>query len=80
MKAPFVSLPNLLAQRELVPELIQDRANPVDLGKALLRLLRHEVDAGKLVTVYNEIHQQLRQGASEQAADAVLELIARKQA
>lgn len=79
MKAPFISLPNLLAQRELVTELIQDRANPVELGKALLRHLRYEIDPDKLQREYSRIHEQIRRGASERAAEAILEMLARKQ-
>ena len=71
--------PNLLARRELVPELIQERANPTELGKALLRYLRFEVDIRKLQQAFTDIHLQLRQNASEAAADALLELIARKE-
>ncbi len=79
MKAPFISLPNLLAQRELVTELIQERANPVELGKALLRHLRYEIDPDKLQREYSRIHEQIRRGASERAAEAILEMLARKQ-
>jgi len=79
MKAPFISLPNLLAQRELVTELIQNRANPVELGKALLKHLRYEIDPDKLQREYSRIHEQIRRGASERAAEAVLEMLQRKQ-
>lgn len=75
MKAPYISLPNLLAQRELVTELIQERANPVELGKALLKHLRYEIDPDKLQREYSRIHEQIRRGASERAAEAVVELL-----
>lgn len=39
VKSPYISLPNLLAQRLLVPELLQDDATPEALAKTLLPLI-----------------------------------------
>src|SRR5690606_18549336 len=39
VKSPYISLPNLLAERLLVPELIQDAATPDALAQALAPLL-----------------------------------------
>ena len=72
VKSPYVSLPNLLAQRMLVPELLQDAATPQGLVQALLPLL----DGGEEQTSgFDAIHRTLRRDASNQAADAVLQLI-----
>jgi lipid-A-disaccharide synthase len=72
VKSPYISLPNLLAGKKLVPELIQDAASPESLVKALLPLL----DNPSLQTEgFDAIHRALRQDASRQAADAVLTLI-----
>ena len=74
VKSPYVSLPNLLAQRMLVPELLQDAATPEALAHTLLPLL----DGGEEQTRgFDEIHRILRLDASNQAADAVLDLIAK---
>lgn len=74
VKSPYVSLPNLLAQRLLVPELLQDAATPQALANTLLPL----VDGGQEQTRgFDEIHRTLRLDASNQAADAVLGLIAK---
>jgi lipid-A-disaccharide synthase len=73
VKSPYVSLPNLLAQRMLVPELLQDAATPQALAQTLLPLL----DGGEEQTRgFDEIHRTLRLDASNQAAKAVLGLIA----
>ncbi|MEH6652164.1 MAG: lipid-A-disaccharide synthase [Motiliproteus sp.] len=77
LKVPYVSLPNLLADEMLVPELLQKNATPQKLGQALLDQL---ADPQKQVQRFTELHQQLRCNASEQAALAVFELIARKRA
>ncbi|MBD9423962.1 lipid-A-disaccharide synthase [Pseudomonas sp. PDM15] len=72
VKSPYISLPNLLAERMLVPELIQDAATPDALAQTLAPLL----DDGAVQTLgFDVIHRALRQDASQQAADAVLKLV-----
>ncbi|MCH2338991.1 lipid-A-disaccharide synthase [Pseudomonas sp. NPDC047963] len=72
VKSPYVALPNLLAQRLLVPELLQDAATP----DAMAQLLSPLLDNGDRQTDgFDAIHRTLRCDASSQAADAVLELI-----
>ena len=72
VKSPYVSLPNLLAQRLLVPELLQDDATAEALAQQLLPLL----DDGTAQTAgFDDIHRTLRRDASNQAAEAVLNLI-----
>ena len=76
VKSPYISLPNLLAQRLLVPELLQDDATPDALAQTLLPL----IDGGEEQTRgFDDIHRTLRRDASNQAADAVLTLIGQKQ-
>ncbi|AYF47256.1 lipid-A-disaccharide synthase [Pseudomonas fluorescens] len=76
VKSPYISLPNLLAQRLLVPELLQDDATPEALAQTLLPL----IDGGEEQTRgFDDIHRTLRRDASNQAADAVLSLIGHKQ-
>ncbi|SDG91294.1 lipid-A-disaccharide synthase [Pseudomonas benzenivorans] len=74
VKSPYISLPNLLAERLLVPELIQDAATPDALAQVLAPLL----DGGAVQTEgFDVIHRALRRDASVQAADAVLKLAGR---
>lgn len=76
VKSPYISLPNLLAQRLLVPELLQDEATP----EALARTLSPLIEGGEEQTRgFDEIHRTLRRNASNQAADAVLNLIGKAQ-
>ncbi|WP_434701167.1 lipid-A-disaccharide synthase [Pseudomonas sp. D1-36] len=76
VKSPYVSLPNLLAQRLLVPELLQGDATAESLANTLLPL----IDGGEEQTRgFDEIHRTLRRDASNQAAEAVLTLIGKKQ-
>ena len=74
VKTPYVSLPNLLAGRELVKELLQEECQPEALAAALEPLLHAGPERDDLLNTFNELHQQIRWNADEQAADAVLEI------
>lgn len=72
VRSPYVALPNLLAQRLLVPELLQDAATP----EAMAQLLSPLLDNGDVQTEgFDAIHRTLRCDASNEAASAVLELV-----
>jgi lipid-A-disaccharide synthase len=79
VKAEYFSHPNLLAGRPLVPEFFQGQVRPEVLGPALLEQLDRP-DRAALIDEYGRIHQMLRCDASQRAADAVLELVAGRQA
>jgi len=74
VKSPYISLPNLLAERLLVPELIQDAAT----AEALAQTVAPLIDGGQVQTEgFDVIHRALRRDASVSAADAVLKLAGR---
>ncbi len=75
VKVPYVALPNLLAQKQLVPELLQDAATPETLGAAILERLENDQERARLKTTFSELHHQLRQNADERAATAVSSLL-----
>ncbi|MDF1692846.1 MAG: lipid-A-disaccharide synthase [Zhongshania sp.] len=72
VKTPFFSLPNLLAQRALVPEVLQDEVCAEVMGPLLLEQLNNANHRETLINEFQNIHRQLAQGASERAADVVL--------
>ena len=72
---PYVGLPNVLAGRFVVPELLQDDATPDNLAEALARLYEDKANAAALEIIFTEIHQRLRQNTAEKAATAVLECL-----
>lgn len=76
LRTPHVALPNILAGRALVPELLQDAATPQALAAALGRVLAPEQDV--LMAAFRAQAAQLRRGASEGAATAVLNLVAQE--
>jgi lipid-A-disaccharide synthase len=74
LKAPFFAQPNLLAGRAVVPELAQGDVTPERLGREIERWLDEPEAVAELQVLFTAIHRQLRQGASDQAAEAVLAL------
>ncbi|MBL7481644.1 lipid-A-disaccharide synthase [Legionella bononiensis] len=75
LKIPFISLPNLLANRELVPEYLQTKALAHPIAQQVLHLLQTP-EQDQLIQQFREIHKKLRQNASEKAALAVLKILA----
>ncbi len=70
------SLPNLLAGKQLVPELLQNDLTPENLAATLKPLL--EDDQTALKQTFYEMHKSLRLDASKQAAQAVSNVIENK--
>jgi lipid-A-disaccharide synthase len=75
VRVPFIALPNLLANRRLVPEYIQSDVQPETLGEAVLAWLDQPAAVAALRTEYDTIHAALRLGGSACAAEAVDALV-----
>ncbi|QRM19639.1 lipid-A-disaccharide synthase [Dechloromonas sp. TW-R-39-2] len=69
---PFVGLPNVLAGREVVPEILQNQATPENLAEALIKLYEDKENAEAVAEAFTDIHYQLRQNTAEKAANAVI--------
>ena len=74
IKTPFVALPNLLAGRMLVPELLQHEATQEGLTNALLTLLEGSA-AAEMVAGLQALRQPIELPSSERAAQAILSLV-----
>ena len=74
---PYFGLPNILAGEFIVPELLQHDAIPENLAQATLNTLNDTVVRARLPLRFAAIHRQLKRNAAEQAAKAVLPLLAR---
>ena len=72
VKLQWFSLPNLLADKTLVPELLQDEVCPEQIIPLVKERLYH--DQSQLNDSFKKIHQQLKCNASMQAAKAVIDL------
>lgn len=75
LKQDFISLPNLLAGREVVPEILQEQATAENLANAVNERLEDENLIHQLQETFLFIHKQLKRGANEQAANAVINLL-----
>lgn len=69
---PWIGLPNILAGRFLVPELLQNEANPDNLAQVVGNLVVDPVSCSRLAKAYSEQHRQLQQNTAEKAAAAIL--------
>lgn len=75
LKTPYISLPNLLAGDELVPEVLQKDVRAEMLGPLVLERLSKDGQQQSLVNRFTDIHQQIKLNASEKAADVLLTMI-----
>jgi lipid-A-disaccharide synthase len=78
VKVPYVSLPNLLANEILVPELLQDAATPDNLATRLLQTWHSFTGDKNIQAKYLDLHSMLRKDAGAQAAQAVVSMLERK--
>ncbi|MGK0223023.1 MAG: lipid-A-disaccharide synthase, partial [Limisphaerales bacterium] len=74
MKSPYVALPNILAGRMLVPELLQYEATGETLAAALIHELQASRSEADYLAPFMQLHKQLRKQADVSAATAVLGL------
>ncbi|MBN6062813.1 lipid-A-disaccharide synthase [Aggregatibacter actinomycetemcomitans] len=79
VKTKYISLPNLLADEMLVPELIQAECNPANLAENLSACLNTDESAVKnrnvLIQRFTELHKMIQCDADQQAAQAVIDLL-----
>jgi lipid-A-disaccharide synthase len=79
IQLPYVSLPNILAARKVVPEFFQENVQPEVLGPPLLRWLEDDAGRARLAELFADLHDRLRRGADDRAAEAILELLKARQ-
>lgn len=69
---PYYGLPNILCERFVVPELMQEDATPENLTQALLNLVKDKEAVAQLEETFHELHRTLRQDTAQKAAAAIL--------
>lgn len=73
VKVPYIAMPNILARKLLMPELIQTRARPDELADALVALWKdgsaRKVMRGELLALRGQLGGP---GAARRAAEAIL--------
>jgi Lipid A disaccharide synthetase len=73
VKSKYVSLPNVIADKSLVPELIQEYANGENIARHAMRIISS--DNRTLIKEFNAIHTQLKHNAADESARAIIEFI-----
>jgi lipid-A-disaccharide synthase len=74
---PWVGLPNILAREFLVPEYLQDQAQPEAMCTALNDWLTKPSKVERLQQRFDEIHLSLKQDTAVSCADAIQKVLAR---
>lgn len=74
---PYVSLPNIIGKRFLVPEFLQDMASPENLAEALASYLDDKRLSSLLTAEFTAMHEALRCNAAERAAQAIASVLGR---
>ena len=75
----YLGMPNVLADREVVPEFIQHRARPDAIVKAVRQLIEEANARDRMISEFDRIVGKLGEGgASDQAARAIIEEIGAK--
>lgn len=75
VKVQHFAVPNFLTPEPLVPEFLQEAVNGEDLGRALLQQLTDTAGRGRLEEEFLKVHRQLRVGAADRAAQAILDML-----
>lgn len=74
IKIPYYSLPNIIAGKRVIKELIQKEATAENLAAEIERLM--DIEVGQIQTMqFKTLHKQLLAGESEDPALAVLNLL-----
>jgi lipid-A-disaccharide synthase len=74
-RLPYVALPNVLAGRFVVPELLQEDATPANLAQAMLNQIGDKVLRARQEQVFLDLHRSLRQDSAGRIPDVLLPLL-----
>ena len=77
VKVSFAALPNLLAEKQVVKEFLQSDCKPNKMAEEVIRLLTKD-ESTFMKKIFNDIHHELRKGASTIAADEIITLLYKK--
>jgi lipid-A-disaccharide synthase len=74
VKVKYFAMPNLLTDEPLVPEFLQDEANPEALAAAVADLLDDPERRARIEREFAALRMRLSRGAQEHAARAIIKL------
>jgi lipid-A-disaccharide synthase len=75
VKIPHIGLPNIVAGRQIVPELIQDGASPANIAVETVSILQDEGRRARILADLAEVKERLGEsGAVGRVAEVILEV------
>lgn len=74
LKTPYVTIPNLLTEEALIPELIQWAVTPEAVASEVWALLEDDERRAAISSQFAKLRTELALDADQRAADAVIEL------
>jgi len=75
IRLPYAGLPNIVAGKEAVRELLQGEATPENISKEILSILNDPGKRDAILESYSEIRRSLKSGAADNAALAIKKVI-----
>ena len=72
---PFVSLPNILLNKFIVPELLQSDATSDNISSKAIEILKNASYRKNLLIQFTKIHHQLKQNTSDRLSKVILKFI-----
>lgn len=75
---PWVGLPNILANREVVPELVQENATAPQLADALMALLTDKARRADIEAEFTRQYHALKQNTADKMAAAIMPFVRAK--
>lgn len=73
LKTRYFSLPNILADKELVPEILQNDVTPARLSSEIISLLEHPEKNQTMRNEFNRLHKILKQNTNQRVAELVMQ-------
>ncbi|MGH9521486.1 MAG: lipid-A-disaccharide synthase [Terriglobales bacterium] len=75
VKVPFFAMPNLIAGREVVPELVQDKFTPENVAARMREIIPEGPARDQMLSAFAEIRQKLTFAGEGTAADRVADKV-----
>lgn len=75
IKVPYIALPNLLANKQVMTEYIQNQIQPETIADELKQLLSESHAFEPTQQIFQQLHHQLRKNAGQSAASAIAKII-----
>lgn len=78
MKTRFLGMPNVLADREIVPEFLQHEARPGAIAHSVLQLMNEPATREQMISDFDAVIEKLGEtGASGKGAEAIIQELGR---